>query len=229
MQVVFELALPRHQGGHLCGHGILGEDDGLRDRTARSVHSWTRIKVGGGDADAAKAVAVSAAAIAQELQLAPKHVGLVHATMTRRRCLHVAACRVTMESNISGISATTQEFLKFFTEVIIEPSIEQRIGAGRAHADHVAYGIGHQHSLRHGRRMLHVRVQIKEIQGQPRHPEDNSNAYQQPIGALHPSATLHFALRRALHSDHGNAALQLVIDAEVGHRYNQYGHQILYA
>lgn len=227
----FVVCLRRRQDDQLRRHGILGECHRLRDSAARSISC---VKVGGRDANAAEAVAIGGrqaarGALTQQLQLALGQVGFVFAATTRCSCLDVAACRVTMESNISGFSATTQEFLKFFTEVIVEPSIEQRIRAGRAHANHVAYGIRHNHSRRDGRGPLHVRVQIDEVQRQPRNPENDRNANQQSIRPLHSPAPLRLALRRALHGDHGDAALQLVVDAEVGDRHYHYGHQILHA
>jgi len=117
--------------------------------------------------------------------------------------------------------------VKFFTEVVVEPAVEQRVGAGGAHADHVADGVAHQHALG-DRRALHVRVQVEEVQRQPGDAEDDRDADQQAVGPLHPPAALHLPLGGGrLHGHHGDAALQLVVDPEVGHRDDQDGHQVL--
>lgn len=66
---------------------------------------------------------------------------------------------------------SAEDFVKLLTKVIVEPTVEQRIGTGRAHAHHVADGVRH-HDLLGDPTEVQVGEQVEQVQWKPRDSED---------------------------------------------------------
>lgn len=77
-------------------------------------------------------------------------------------------------------SAGGEDLFEFFSKIVVEPSVEERIGAGAAHADHVAASVGNVHGLCvFAEDIVRVDDDVEDVYGHPAHGEDHGNGHEQ--------------------------------------------------